>query len=326
MKKLITTCAVVAMILVVSGVARADADLFNDEDRATLQVRSDSEDDYGRRSVKAWSSSQGKNKLWRYIYPEMWGFPAGGSQTPYTWESYGGEDEGNPGYCADITDGDGGPALPYFTHTYDGCWSTVSLPFAGTNADGSAFDVQRDVMESMRFYLVSRASRYNEDDEINFQIDNIKLTRDGGGELVIDNFDDGALRWSYQVQPDESAQNVTCTLADVSGRGKVLDVQVTDLLDPPVCESPDWDMDFIDIFTCLTDDATDSFIYGDDWSAYDNLTFDWLPIDQGTRQGWFDLHVRTDVVPEPAAMSLLALGGLALLRRRRFGRAHRMRK
>ncbi len=175
-------------------------------------------------------------------------------------------------------------------------WKSVSLPFAGNNKDNTPFDVVRDRMETMRFYFNCKDSRYNDLDDPHIQIDNVKLTKTGLSDLVIDNFDDGNLRWSYQQHPAPSSPpgGVSVSLADVTGKGKVLDIHVTDMDARDF--GPNWEMNYIDIFTCLTNDASDSFIYGDDWSAYDNLEFEWQVLDPGTRRDYIDLYVRTDVL------------------------------
>lgn len=256
MKKLLIICALAALMPASTALAwyAGDPDLFNDEDRATIKVRSDTSDDYAYVSAT--------------LYPDL---------------------------RATVADG----------------WKPVSLPFAGTNKDGTAFDVVRNPMETMRFYFVAKDNRYNDGDDPHIQIDNIKLTKNAGGELLIDDFS-GALQWSYQHHPLPSWPPGNMNVSIVGG---VLDIQITDI--DARNWGPKWEMNYIDILTCLTTDARDSFIYEDDWSAYDNLTFDWKVLDPGTRRDYIDLYVRTDVIPEPATICLLGLGGLALLRRKR---------
>ena len=254
---------VAGLILAITGMAGANScDLFNDEDRATLNVRADGTNDYA----------------------------------PYTSASLYME----------------------LKQSVDSQWHSVSLPFAATNKDGTPFDVQRDLMESLRFYLVCNENRYNDLDDPHFQIDNVRLTKDAGGELVIDNFDDGVLRWSYQQHPGTDLQTVGVSLVDVATKGKVLDVAVTDM--EAMAWGPNWEMNYIDVFTCVTDCAKDSFIYGDDWSTYDNLEFEWTVLDDGTRKPYMELYVRTDVIPEPLTMlgvfaGIAGLGGYIRKRR-----------
>jgi len=183
----------------------------------------------------------------------------------------------------------------------DPTWYSVSLPFAGTNANSSSFDVYRNYMESMRFYLICDDNRFNDHDDVHFQIDNVKLTKDAGGELLIDDFS-GSLQWSYQEHPSPSSPphgSVSVTID--SG---VLDIYIDDMY---VRDS--WEeINYIDIFSSTTNDATDSFIFGNDWSAYDNLEFEWQVIEAGTNRDYVDLRVRTDAVPIPRSLLLLASG------------------
>jgi len=189
-------------------------------------------------------------------------------------------------------------------------WYSVSLPFAGTNASSSSFDVKRYYMETMRFYLKCKDDKFANYDEVHFQIDNVKLTKESGGELLIDDFS-GPLQWSYQQHPGPSSPpygDVSVTID--SG---VLDIDIVDMF-----VNDSWDpTNYIDIFSCTTDDATDSFIFGDDWSAYDNLEFDWKVIDSGSITDSVELWVRIDTVPIPSNFLLLASGLLGLIATRK---------
>jgi hypothetical protein len=197
-------------------------------------------------------------------------------------------------------------------------WKSVSLPLASVNKDGTPFDVMRQCVETMRFYLVCKDSRFRADDDPHFQVDDVKLTKNAGGELLIDDFE-GSLNWSYQQHPGCDSQTVGVSIV-ADGSDKVLDVSVTDMQVKP----SDWSqgMNYIDLFTCTTNCATDSFVYGQDWSAYDNIEFEWRTLDPGTRRSYMELYVRTDnIIPEPVTMLGMFAGAAGLgryLRRRRY--------
>jgi len=52
------------------------------------------------------------------------------------------------------------------------------------------------------------------------------------------------------------------------------------------------------------------------WISLENITFSQHPLGEATR-AWLEGNVTVTAVPEPATIALLALGGLALLRKRR---------
>lgn len=122
--------------------------------------------------------------------------------------------------------------------------------------------------------------------------DDVVLTKIGGGAFNLDSFDFAG--WAPNL---EKRFQVT---GEYSGGGTISVV-----LDPDgICDGIGGVADF------------ETFVMGAGWTNLVKVT--WDHAGTGTVQGLFALdNINTSPVPEPATMSALALGAVAMLRRRR---------